>query len=439
MERRYGFVKFLLKALVCLLSCLLVFSGIPLLVSAAYQKPILSQGVAVVAAGMDVAVSGMVGNDIPFSADDFAKGLNLSEVRYLTFKSVPPTPDGELLLGSSRIAAGQSVSAETLSAVSFHPADETVMQTSFTFTVNGGNLPLTCKLCYLTRVNSAPGVGVASTLSLNCMTYRNIDQYGTLCASDPDGDPVRYEIVSAPQKGSVLLINAEKGTYVYRPSNGYVGSDSFTYVARDPYGNYSRTEKVNLRVEVAGTQVEYVDIAKEQTVAALAVTSAGIMSGSQVGGKYYFYPEAQVTRIDFLAMAMNAVGISEVPDCETTRFADDAEIPSTMKGVVAAAEKLGILSAFSNGENSELFAPQEPVTRAEAAVVLEGLLNAQPVAKSIPTFADTLQIPVWAQDAVLTLGSVGILTSSDGNISPLAKLTRADTAELLAAAMRYQA
>lgn len=434
-------MKFVFKSFVFLFSCLLVLFAIPVTGNAAAEKSILSQGVAVFAARTDVAVSAMIGNEIPFCADDFEKGLNLSEVRYLTFKSVPPETDGQLLLGSSRIAAGQSVAAATLPSVYFRPANAEVLHSSFTFTVNGGNLPLTCNLSYRTAANAAPTVGIAASLSLNCMTYRDVAGYGTLCAVDPDGDALKYEIVTFPQKGSVLLTDAEKGTYVYRPTKGYIGSDSFSYVARDPYGNYSRSEKINLRVEVAGTSVEYVDVAKEQTVSTIAVTSAGIMSGAQIGGKYYFRPAEEVSRVDFLVMALNAVGISEVPNCEKTGFADDAEIAPTMKGYVAAAEKLGVLSAFANGENDGHLAPEEPITRAEAAVVLEKLLNAQPVPKSIPTFSDTLQIPVWAQDAVLTLASVGIMTSSDdnGNVSPLAKLTRGETAELLAAALRYRA
>ncbi len=427
------------KIIALLLSSLLFFSVLPFSADAASEKAVLSQGVAVLAAATDVAVSGVAGNEIPFSADDFEKGMNLSEVRYLTFRSVPSSTDGELLLGSSRIAPGQSISGTMLSSVSFRPANESVLCASFTFTVNGGNLPMTCNLTYRTGANAAPRVGVAAALSLNCMTFRNVDGYGRLCAVDPEGDALRYEIVTYPKNGSVLLTDVQKGIYVYRPSKGYVGSDSFTYVARDGYGNYSRTETVNLRVEVAGTSVQYVDLSKEQTVSAIAVTSAGIMSGAQVGGKYYFRPEETVSRVDFLVMAMNAVGISEVPDCEKTTFADDGDIPATMKGFVAAAEKLGVLSVFASGENAERLLPQEPVTRAEAAVVLERLLNAQPVPESIPTFSDTLQIPVWAQDAVLTLGSLGILTSSDGNVSPLAVLTRGDVAELLAAAMRYRA
>ena len=100
-------MKFFFKPFVFLLSCLLVLLAVPFAGSAAAEKPILTPGVAVFAARTDVAVSAMIGNEIPLCADDFEKGLNLAEVRYLTFKSVPPETDGQLLLASSRIAAGR--------------------------------------------------------------------------------------------------------------------------------------------------------------------------------------------------------------------------------------------------------------------------------------------------------------------------------------------
>lgn len=428
-----------LKKTAFLLAFLLCVFAFPVVGNASGETSVLSQGVAVIAAKTDVAVSAMAGNDITFSADQFERGLNLAQVKYLTVKSLPPQTDGELLLGSTRIAAGQSIAAASLPSVSFHPVNQSVSHSFFTFTVNGELLPVTCNLSFLKKPNSAPTVGVAAALTLDCVTYRDVSLYGKLEAQDADGDDLRFEAVSFPQKGSILLTDAEKGTYVYRPAKGYVGSDSFSYVARDSYGNYSAAAKVNLRVEFAGTPVQYVDISPEQAVSAIAVTSAGVMSGAQIGKDYYFRPEEEVSRIDFLVMAMNAAGISDVPAGETTNYADDAQIPATMKGYVIAAEKLGLLQSEEGSEQPK-FGPAEPVTRAEAAVILEKLLNAQPVARCIPTFSDTLKIPVWAQDAVLTLASIGVMRAADdnGNVSPLAHLTRGETAKLLAAAMRYQ-
>ena len=420
------------------LSVLLLSATVPVAASAAPKEvPILSCGLSVLAAKTDVAVSAMVGNDVTFSADAFARGMNLSEVKYLTVMSVPSDADGELLLGSTRIGAGQSLAAANLPSVVFRPSNDDVTRASFTFTVNGGSVPMTCNLFLLSEKNYAPTVSVAAGLMLDRMTYRGVALHGTLAAQDPDGDAMTFEIVSYPKKGSVLLTDAAKGAYVYRPNKGYVGTDAFSYVARDPYGNYSAAATVSLRVEIAGTSVDYVDITEAQTVAAIAVTEAGVMSGSQIGNQFYFQPDSGVSRVDFLVMAMNAVGITDVPACEQTVFADDGDIPPTMKGYVAAAQKTGIVSGTQ--ENGVLtFAPNEVPTRAEAAVILEKLLGAKPNAESVPTFADTSEIPVWAQDAVLTLSSIGIMTSTDGNISPLSTITRAQTAELLAAAMRYR-
>ena len=44
----------------------------------------VSLGLSVLSAKTDVSFSAMVGNDIVFSADGFARGLNLSTVRYIT-------------------------------------------------------------------------------------------------------------------------------------------------------------------------------------------------------------------------------------------------------------------------------------------------------------------------------------------------------------------
>lgn len=399
--------------------------------------PTVSHGLTVLSAATDVALSAMVGNDIAFCADDFARGMNLSEVRYLTVTSIPSVTEGELLLGSSRVVSGQTVAAANLSAMAFHPADESVRRSSFTFTVNGGATPMICNLYLLDRQNYTPTVSMASGLSLQNNTHRNLAAYGTLSAYDPDGDRMTFEITSYPKNGTVLLTDAAEGTYVYRPNEGYIGSDRFSYVARDLYGNYSAAATVSLRVDLSGTSVTYADMVDSPSYnAALTVTEKGIMSGTQVGNTYYFYPDQTVSRVEFLVMAMNAVGITDVPDCKATVFADDDEIPATMKGYVAAAYELGFISG-SQTEGNLCFLPDAELTRAQAAVILEKVIGLES-ATVIPTFADGSEIPVWAQDAVYSLSAAGIMTPSGGYISPSSAVTRADTAELLTAMMNYK-
>ena len=402
----------------------------------AEEIPVVSYGISVLAAQTDMAVSAPVGNEIVFSADTFARALNLSEVRYITLKSLPATTDGELLLGSTRVAAGQTVSAENLSYMSFSAAADDMTHSYFTFTANGSPTVMVCNLYFLSAINYTPTVSMASGLSLNASTYKGLSYHGKLTAYDPDGDRLIYEIVSYPQNGAVELTDREQGSYLYTPNAGYVGSDRFSYVARDQYGNYSACATVRLKVEQAGTAITYDDMKDSSAyVAAIALTEAGVMSGAMVGNSYYFYPEAGVSRVEFLVMAMNAVGITDVPACDATVFADDAEIEASMKGYVHAAYELGYINgSLSGGVLS--FLPNEEITRAQAAVILANMVGITEVAVT-PTFSDQTEIPVWAKDAIYSLHAVGIMGEDGGYITPTAKITRAQTAQMLAAAMAF--
>jgi len=71
------------------------------------------------------------------------------------------------------------------------------------------------------------------------------DNYGTLFNvaitnsvavndSDPDGDNLTYSVLSDVSNGSLAF--GSNGAFIYTPSDLYVGSDSFTYMACDPNG-----------------------------------------------------------------------------------------------------------------------------------------------------------------------------------------------------------
>ena len=422
-----------------LVLCVVILSGGALISCAKEGSPspeLLSHGVSVFAAATDVAVSAPVGNEVVFSEELFARGFNLSSVETLTVKTLPSVTDGALLLGSERVAAGQTVAAENLGYLVFCAAREEEMRASFTFTVNQNPTEMTCNIYLLEGANYTPTVSMASSLSLNVSTYKDLSVHGRLSAYDPDGDDLIFEIVSYPQNGAVRLTDACMGTYVYKPFSGYVGSDSFSYVARDPYGNYSAMATVKLRVETSGTSITYVDMQESHAYpAALMLTEAGVMSGTQMGSKYYFQPEKSVTRAEFLVMVMNAAGITDVPTCYDTGFADDAEIPASLKGYVATAYALKYISG-SIVEGELKFLPNEEITRAQAAVMVANVVGLEDVAVT-PTFADGSEIPAWASEAIYSLNAAGIMTTLDGYISATAKLTREETALMLAAVMRY--
>ncbi len=403
--------------------------------AASETAPVISHGLNILAAKTDMAVSVPAGNDMFFCSDDFARNLNLSHIDYITILSLPKNTEGELLLGSTRVAVGQTISAENLSYLSLAPLED-VEKASFEFAANGNSIAMVCRVYWMNEENNRPTVSMASGLSLNISSYQNLPTWGKLSAYDADGDQMVFEIVSYPKNGAVLLENQTDGSYCYTPNENFVGSDSFSYVARDLYGNYSAMATVNLKVSLLGTSVSYVDMQNSSAYnAALSLTEAGIMSGTQIGNEFYFYPEKEVSRAEFLVMAMNAVGITDVPECEKTVFFDDDDIPSSMKGYVATAYAMHYISG-STADGKLCFLPNEPITRAQAAVILSNIIGLCEV-PVIPVFADKSEIPVWAREAIYSLHTVGILSADEGYISPTAKITREQTASVLSATKRY--
>ncbi|MHA0286073.1 Ig-like domain-containing protein [Mycobacterium sp. C3-094] len=54
---------------------------------------------------------------------------------------------------------------------------------------------------------------------------------GTVGAEDPDGDRLRYRLVTGPSTGSVTI--NKDGSYTYTPGEGFTGVDTFVVAARD--------------------------------------------------------------------------------------------------------------------------------------------------------------------------------------------------------------
>ena len=156
------------------------------------------------------------------------------------------------------------------------------------------------------------------------------------------------------------------------------------------------------------------------------------MQGTVSGDQTYFYPEKTVTRLDFLMMAMKAIGVGSVPSVSDTGFSDDDAIPSDAKGYVAAAYSLGYIKGSSTDEGELCFLPGETITRAQAAVILRRMVDVKE-AQLTPAFADSSDIPAWASEAISTLSSMGVMTPTSGAISPNEVVTRGQTAMMLAA------
>ena len=327
----------------CFLFFFLATSATPSLVLnvEAAADAIVSPALSVLAEECDMAMAALRGHAISIEAEDFARAMNLSSVREITVTETPPITDGELRVGTTVVNRGQSISGDSLSLLTYTAASD-ITTSSFRFRVGNAPYEMTCHLYLLDKQNHAPTLSPASKNTLNVSTHRNVTLYGTLPCYDPDGDQTAIEIVSYPERGILRLVNPATGDYTFTPGDGYSGKDSFVYVARDIYGNYSASRTVSLTVSKPTVSVKYDDMENSPYYnAALTMAEAGIMSGTQVGSDVYFYPDGTVSRGEFLVMAMHAIGVEEVTEVSSTAFTDDADIPQYMKGYIATAYELG--------------------------------------------------------------------------------------------------
>ncbi len=274
-------------------------------------------------------------------------------------------------------------------------------------------------------IGSAP---IAQNLTLS--TYKNLSVSGQFAATDPEGDLLRFQITSQPARGSVTLSDDVTGEFLYTPYDRKTGADSFTYVAIDAEGNVSSPATVKVSIEKAKSAVNYVDL-EGSGVAALAqrLADAGVFLGMEINGNSYFQPNETVSRSEFLAMAMTACDCDLLTGVTTTGFADDDAIQTWAKTYCATALREGYISGVRSQNGQVIFAPDNAISSAEAAVILDHILSLTNASQEV--FAcNTEAVPAWAVQSVVNLTSCGIPCSVSDSA-----LTRAEAAEMLCKTM----
>ncbi|MBR2491102.1 MAG: S-layer homology domain-containing protein [Ruminiclostridium sp.] len=270
---------------------------------------------------------------------------------------------------------------------------------------------------------------IAENLTLT--TYKNVAVEGTLAAVDPDGEGVTFRITKNPARGAVTQGSEGSAKFTYTPYEDKLGKDSFTYVAEDASGNVSQPALVSIKITRPGTKVTYSDMSGHAAhKAAIALAEEEVFVGEQMGQTWFFRPEAQVTREEFLAMAMDLVGLETLPEARMTGFSDDDSISVWARPYVASALRSGMIQGATYGEEGASFAPARTITGTEAAVLLDRLLRVSDVADTGKLTGQAA--PVWAHQSVVNLEAVGVL---EGSADLAGDLTRAQAAELLLSAM----
>ncbi|MEO5331243.1 MAG: Ig-like domain-containing protein [Magnetococcus sp. YQC-5] len=157
-----------------------------------------------------------------------------------TSGAVTSTFDGTIWKASGLLADVNAL----LAGLTFTPAANWDKHFTITTSVSDGiAAPVTgSKSFTVTPVNDAP-VATEGSFSTNEDTVYE----GILAASDAEGNPLTYSIVTAPTKGTVKITNPATGAFSYTPNLNLNGSDSFTFKVYDGT-SYSNTATMTVAI-----------------------------------------------------------------------------------------------------------------------------------------------------------------------------------------------
>ncbi|MCD7756477.1 MAG: Ig-like domain-containing protein [Firmicutes bacterium] len=386
-----------------------------------FRKRILCMLAAVVClAGLCLSAAALEvdsGSTYCFSIGDFQAEETLSGI---CITGLPDPDAGTVMLGSRVIRTGDILTAGQVAQMTFLPLDTQTDQTaSVTY------LPIyesrvapsaTMTISIRGKQNLAP---VAEDSSLE--TYKNLPNEGQLKVSDPEGGALVYTLVRQPKRGEVIL--REDGSFLYTPKKNKVGVDSFTYTATDAEGNVSREATVTIQILKPTDASTYTDtVGTTCRFAAEWMKNTGIFVGEQIGGAYCFQPDAAVTKGEFLTMMVKTLGIPVDADAEYSGYTDEA--PQWLRPYLAAAMRAGLTAGLPVSETGAL-GVNEPVTGAEAAVMLHNAMDLPVTTSSMAEDTGEEITPEWAQVAVAAMQANGI------QVDAVQALTRGQVAVML--------
>ncbi len=363
--------------------------------------------------------SGLLGKKITFSDADFKQGLTITDFDSITITTLPPSNEGTLMLAGRRVSQNMKIRAKNIGALVFIPASRDVKESKFGFTISpyADGCEIDFQLKFTDKINYEPEIDTANQASI--LTQRDISIFGKMSAKDKEGDKLEFIIVKYPEHGTIELSSRENGEFCYTPHSSFVGDDSFSYVARDEWGNFSTVATMSVSVKERMSEVVYLDMKNSREYnAAVALCALGIMEGKLIGDARYFQPEEKVTKAEFVTMLMKTLNIKKDTTLTATYFDDNDKIPTALIPYVATAQRAGLISgAFEDGELN--FHPNEAITNYEAASIIKKALGNKESDIKAPSVNTSL--PVWARDDVYEMCSIGVFDE------PYDEITRDDT------------
>ncbi|MCT1398443.1 S-layer homology domain-containing protein [Paenibacillus sp. p3-SID867] len=159
-----------------------------------------------------------------------------------------------------------------------------------------------------------------------------------------------------------------------------------------------------------------------------------IVNGSADG---MFDPNRTVTRAEFVAMLVRALGLTEKP--QLSSYSDVGPNEIWYAGAIGAASAAGLIEGYADGS----FRPDARITREQVAVMLAraaryaGELPPKD-ASTLESFSDHAQVSDWAKGATADLLAAGMIEGVEkAAFAPQALATRAQSTVLLNRMLLY--
>lgn len=237
--------------------------------------------------------------------------------------------------------------------------------------------------------------------------------------------------------GGNSLMSSEQGLYAMAAIKRANAGQTSLYDMSDVKKTTTTESKPETEQKPAAEAktVEFADLAgvNADTKAAIeTLAGKGIITGEQAGDKLNFRPAGSMTRAEFCAIVVRALGL----ETASTGVFSDVKAGAWYAAYVDTANAKGIV----NGTSATTFAPESTITRQEAAAMvaraaalvgLENELDANGARDVLAQFGDYTQIADYARLPMAFCYQQGILDDSALNVEPAKVITRAEIAQML--------
>ncbi len=262
-------------------------------------------------------------------------------------------------------------------------------------------------------------------------TYSDVAIELSLTATDADGDTVIFKLVDAPAYG---LAEIDGNILRYTPA-GKTGTDKFSYTAIDTAGNTAEAATVKIKIRKNAAKHTYADMTNNPAhYAALQLSRRGIVTGERIGSAYFFRPNEEVTRSEFIAMAAAVAGLPLEATAQTD-FVDDSGLSDWAKPYISAAVASGLINGCPGVNGAVEIRGANPITVAEASVIVSNLLT-EHLDEYVMTLATEHQPGAdWATTVSAVLEKNEVLPEDTKKQSPDSAITRQTACEMLYATL----